>query len=140
MNHRHLQDIAKFAAGLVTFDLLTLIWYAQNGRFPMHVLGMKFTSDIVVPGIIFDIALILILVHYGWHLGKIPRMRERSYLLVAGIVFGVVAAAHLLRLFSGTDLVVGDWAVPLWLSWIGVAVTTYLAYSSFTFAARMPKR
>jgi len=140
MNHRHLHDIAKFAAGLVAADLLSLIWFAQTGLFPIHLFGIKFTSAVVAPGIIFDIALLIVLIHYGWHLGKIPRMRERTYLLVAGALFTIVAAAHILRLFAGTSVRVAGWSVPLWLSWIGVAVTVYLAYSSFIFATRTHRR
>lgn len=140
MKHRHLHDIAKFAAGLVFADLVSLIWYAQAGMFPVSFMGVQFTTDIVVPGIVFDLALLLILIHYGWNIGKIPRMRERSYLVFAGVLFSLIAIAHLLRLFESIDIVIAGWVVPLWLSWFGVIVTSYLAYSSFVFATRMVRR
>ena len=140
MNHRNLQDIAKFAAGLVAADLMTLIWSAQSGIFPLQFLGMEITTDIIAPGIIFNLAALILLVHYGWHLGKIPRLRERTYLLLAGSIFLIVASAHLWRIFAGADLVIADWEVPLWLSWFGVAAATYLAYSSFIFVAKMGRK
>lgn len=134
MNKRSLQEIAKFAAGLVAADLITLVWVAQANLLPVHFMGLDFGPEMVVPGVIFDLALLLILIHYGWHVGKIPAPREHTYLLVAGAVFTVVAVAHLWRLFASADLVIVGWAVPLWLSWFGVAITAYLAYASFRFA------
>ena len=139
MNNKTLRKLAIFASGLAASDFIITIWFAQMGYFPVEFMGRMFTSDIVLPTLIFDAALFLILVHYGWHVGKIPAIRERSYLLIAGIVFSVVAAAHLLRVFLGIDLVIGTWAAPLWLSWFGLAVTTYLAYMSFRLAMRMKR-
>lgn len=140
MHHRNLQDLAKFAAGLVAADLMSLIWSLQAGVFPVQFLGIQFGSAIIAPSIVFDIALLLILIHYGWHLGKIPRVREGSYLVAAGVIFSIVAVAHLMRLFTSTDIVISGWEMPMWLSWFGVLVTSYLAYTSFVFAGRTGKR
>jgi hypothetical protein len=98
---------------------------------------MSVTSDMLLPSLIFDIALFLILVHYAWHVGKIPAMRERSYVFFVGCLFTLVAVIHLWRVFTGADLMIGEWDTPVWLSWFGVAVTAYLAYMSFHLAARM---
>lgn len=137
MKHRTLHDLAKFGAGLVLGDFLALVWFATHGVFPIDFLGLTFTEEIIWPALVFDAALFLALVHYGWHVGKIPALRERTYLLVAGTVFGVVAAAHLLRVFVGVDVAIAGWAVPLWLSWVGTAVTAYLSYASLRLAFRM---
>lgn len=137
MHHKTLHEIAKFGAGLIAADFLTIVWMANAGLFPIDFLGRTFTADIVLPAMVFDAALFLILVHYGWHIGKIPALRERTYLLFAGIVFGIVAVAHLMRVFLGVDLVIMDWSVPLWLSWVGTAVTAYLSYMSLRLAMRM---
>ena len=136
MSHQKLREIAKFASGLVVGDIISLLWFWSYGQFPVHVWGMRITNDILFPSVVFDIAILIILIHYGWHLGRIPRVKERSYMLVAGCIFSVVAAAHLLRLFTGGDIILFGWAVPLWLSWIPTVVATYLAYSSFHFATR----
>lgn len=136
MNKRSLQEIAKFAAGLVAADLIMLVWFATAGLLPIHFMGTTFGPDMVLPGAIFDLALLFILIHWGWHIGKIPAPREHTYLLVVGVIFAIVALAHLWRLFASADLVIVGWVVPLWLSWLGVAITAYMAYASFRFALR----
>ncbi len=137
MKNSSLHEVAKFAAGLVAADFLWLLWFSQQHLHGIAFFGMTVTSDMLLPNLIFDIALFIMLVHYAWHVGKIPAMRERSYIFVAGVIFTLVAFAHLWRIFTGADLQLGDWDVPVWLSWFGVAVTTYLAYMSFHIAARM---
>jgi hypothetical protein len=137
MRHRTLHELAKFGAGLVTGDLIMNVWVAYMGYYPITFLGFTFTEGIVLPSVVFDAALILILIHYGWNIGKIPALRERTYLLLVGAIFAIVAAAHLVRVFYAIDLVIMGYAVPLWLSWIGTAVVAYLSYMSFRLALRM---
>lgn len=134
-----MHEIAKFASGLVVGDFLSNAWLAYMGYYPIDFMGWTFTADMILPALVFDAALFLILVHYGWNIGKIPALRERSYLMLAGIIFTVVASAHVLRVFFNIDLVIMDWAAPLWLSWIGTAVAAYLAYMSFRLAMRMKR-
>ncbi|MDE2212987.1 MAG: hypothetical protein KGJ34_00390 [Patescibacteria group bacterium] len=140
MSYRGLREAAKFCAGIVTADLLTVLWMWSNNLFPFQIWGVTWTSSVVLPGVIFDLAVIIFLVHYGWHLGKIPRPRERTYLLVAGVIFTIIALAHLTRIFTQGSLVIFNWSVPLWLSWIGTIVTAYLAYASFHFATTRSRR
>lgn len=140
MRYHPLQEVAKLGAGLIAADFFWLLWFSQSNLRSASFFGMTATQDIVWPAIIFDIAVFLMLVHYGWNIGRIPQMRERTYVLVAGVIFTIVAAAHLYRLFTGADFVVMGWDAPLWLSWLGVAVATYLAYASFHFLGRMKKR
>ncbi len=138
MKHRFLRDSAKFLAGLVLGDFLTLWWLAAQGIWPVHFFGIIWSSQIVLPGLLFDAALFLMLVHYGWHVGKIPMFRERTYLVIAGAIFMVVAVVHLIRLFTGDiNLNILGWVVPLWISWIGVIVAGYLSYLSFSLAAKL---
>jgi hypothetical protein len=137
MNKRQLQEVSKFLAGLVAADIITLFWVAQAGLLPLQAFGMTITGDMLAPAFIFDLGLLVVLVHYGWHIGKIPMMRERGYMLVAAILFTIIAVAHLTRLFSSAQVSIVGWNVPLWLSWIGVLVTAYLAYTSFRLAARL---
>lgn len=139
MKHKIFHDLAKFGTGLIVADFIWLLWVANEGLFPIEFLGLTFTQDVLAPALVFDIALFFILVHYGWNIGKIPALRERVYLLVAGTVFGVVAVAHLMRIFFGADLTIGGWQAPLWLSWLGTAITAYLSYMSFRLAAHIKK-
>jgi hypothetical protein len=135
-HHHYLRELAKFASGLIVGDLLALWWFVASGSLPISFLGIEWSRADILPAIIFDVSLFIILVHYGWHIGKTPALRERTFLLIAGTLFGVIALAHLIRAFIGIDIVVLGWAVPLWLSWIGTAVAAYLSYMSFHLALR----
>ena len=58
-------------------------------------------------------------------------MGYKKYCLVSGIVFSLVALAHLLRIVDAMTIQVGDYAVPMWVSWIGLIVTAGLAFWAF---------
>jgi hypothetical protein len=55
-------------------------------------------------------------------------MTRKSFLLIAGAVFGVVAIAHLLRIALAVPVTIGEWAVPMWVSWPAVLVAGSLSY------------
>jgi hypothetical protein len=137
MKNSSLHEVAKFAAGVVAADFLWLLWFSQQHLNSVSFFGMSVTSEMLLPNLIFDIALFIMLVHYAWNIGRIPAMRERSYIFLAGCIFTFVAILHLWRVFTGVDLQLGDWDAPVWLSWFGVGVTTYLAYMSFTLVGRI---
>jgi len=101
----------------------------------MTFFGLTWTKDLIVPGMMLDAALFILLVHYGWNIGKIPTLRQRFYLKTTGTIFGIVAILHLIRIFSaGANLVLIGWVVPVWLSWVGVMIAGYLSYMSFRLA------
>jgi len=134
-HHKKLRGVAKFAAGLVLADLLAVIWLGITGYFPLEILGITFPATSVLPIAVFDVAMLIVLVHFGWHINlPIQSPKERNLLVLAGVVFGVVSLAHLLRLAFGWDIVIGSFYAPGWLSWVGVLITGYLSYSSFHFA------
>lgn len=58
-------------------------------------------------------------------------MTQHAFNLVAGTLFLTVALLHALRLLFGWHASIGGWIVPLWVSWAGVAVAGFLAYSAF---------
>lgn len=43
-------------------------------------------------------------------------------------VFVLVALGHLWRLVMGAEINVGEWGVPMWVSYLGVAIPGGLAY------------
>ena len=137
MKKSNLHEIAKLVAGLVLGDFLAVWWLWMHHGFPMSFLWMHVTGDAVAPTLVFDAALFILLVHYGWHIGKTPFLREKTYLVAAGALFGVVAAAHLVRIFTGADLVIMGWDAPIWLSWIGTVATAYLSYMSFHLSMKV---
>jgi len=44
-------------------------------------------------------------------------------LRIAGTVFGLVAVIHFLRILTGISVLIGDWILPLWINWMGLAGT-----------------
>ena len=48
--------------------------------------------------------------------------------LLAFIVFVLVALAHLLRVISGTVVVVGGMDIPQWVSMVGVIIPALIAW------------
>jgi hypothetical protein len=58
-------------------------------------------------------------------------MSQRSFLLVSAIVFTLVFLLHVLRLVYGWGAMIGGWTVPVWVSWIGVVVSGFLALEGF---------
>jgi hypothetical protein len=55
-------------------------------------------------------------------------MSLRSFSLVAGIIFTIIALLHFVRIIYGWDPVVEGWTVPKWLSWVALIVSGYLGY------------
>ena len=62
-------------------------------------------------------------------------MPPKMYATVSGILFALVALAHLVRLLTHSAFVVGGWSVPSWGSLVAVVVTGFLSYSGFRIAA-----
>jgi hypothetical protein len=54
-------------------------------------------------------------------------MDQKTFSLVAGLIFAVVALFHLVRVFEEWTLIVGDWSVPKWVSWVALVVAGALA-------------
>jgi hypothetical protein len=46
----------------------------------------------------------------------------RGYLLISGVIFGVVALVHLQRLVAPWPVVIAGWNVPVWVSVAAVIV------------------
>jgi hypothetical protein len=63
-------------------------------------------------------------------------MSDHAYSLVAGIVFLLVAIAHLLRMALGTPVVVQGVSIPMWASAIALVIAGFLSYEGFRFAGR----
>jgi hypothetical protein len=55
-------------------------------------------------------------------------MSNRTYIKTTGVIFTIIALAHLLRIINGTAVVLGTITIPILLSWIAVLVAGYLAY------------
>ena len=139
MSQKTLREVAKFGSGVVAADLATNIWFASSGVLPITTMGMTFTETMIWPAIVFDVAALAFLVHYAWKIGDIPSLRERSYLLLAGLVFTAVAIVHFARILFDVDVAIMGWDAPHWISWTASIATAYLAYMSFHIAMRLKR-
>jgi hypothetical protein len=57
-------------------------------------------------------------------------MSHRAFSLVAGLVFLIVAIAHLCRVLLGWTVLVNGWTVPIWVSVVAVVVAGFLAFEA----------
>jgi hypothetical protein len=64
-------------------------------------------------------------------------MAQRTFSLIAAAVFSLIALGHAIRLLFGWHVMVENVVVPVWISWIGLAVATYLAYQGFRSSRRI---
>jgi hypothetical protein len=61
---------------------------------------------------------------------------QRTFNVLASVIFAVVALLHLLRIYMGWPIVIGSWTAPMWVSWIGLIVAGGLSYSGLSLATR----
>ena len=58
-------------------------------------------------------------------------MGHKEYCAVSGVLFALVALAHLLRIAYGMPVQVDNYSVPMYVSWIGFIVPGALAVWAF---------
>lgn len=63
-------------------------------------------------------------------------MKGRPYLVVSGVIFGVVAVLHLLRVVNDWEFVLGPWSLPMWFSWFGMVGPTILCVWALRLLSR----
>jgi hypothetical protein len=62
-------------------------------------------------------------------------MDRKTFCMLAGIIFTLVALFHLVRIFMEWPVLIGDWFVPMWVSWVALIVAGGLALFGFRFTA-----
>ena len=65
-------------------------------------------------------------------------MKQKTFSMVAGVLFVLVAVGHALRISRGTLVIVDNVSIPMWVSWIGLVVAGYLAYEGIRLARKAP--
>ncbi len=60
-----------------------------------------------------------------------------TYYRVASSVFFVVGALHLLRIFNSWEAVIAGVVIPLWVSWVAVAIAWHLSIRGIMFVSKM---
>ena len=58
-------------------------------------------------------------------------MTRRRYFLVTAVIFSVVGLVHLVRIAFELEAEIGGWSVPMWVSWLALAVSPVFAYYGF---------
>ncbi len=66
-------------------------------------------------------------------------MTQPAFNAIAGTVCLIIAVLHALRLFFGWHALIGGWTVPMWMSWVGLALARFLAYAAFSMKGSVPK-
>ena len=58
-------------------------------------------------------------------------MKQKTFTLTVGVVFSIIATLHVLRLLFGWEAIIGGWNVPLWVSWLAIVLSSFLACAAF---------
>ncbi len=61
---------------------------------------------------------------------------QKSYSLIAGLVFCLVAVGHLLRIVYSAPVHIADWTVPMWVSWPGLLVAGFLGITGLMLSRK----
>jgi hypothetical protein len=62
----------------------------------------------------------------------------RVYLQISGVLFGLIALAHLLRLFRHWPIDFAGYMVPLWASWLGLFLAGGLSIWALRLVRALP--
>jgi hypothetical protein len=63
-------------------------------------------------------------------------MDAKTFSLVAGVIFAVVALAHLARIILDWSVIIRDWSIPMWVSWVALVVAGGLALLGLRLSQR----
>lgn len=63
-------------------------------------------------------------------------MGSRPFTTFAAIIFAIIALAHLYRLFTNFQIILGSHTIPIWFSYAGVLIPGVLAYMLFRESRR----
>jgi hypothetical protein len=60
----------------------------------------------------------------------------KTFSLVAGVIFAVVAQFHLVRIVMDWSVIIGDWSIPTWVSWVALIVAGGLSLLGLRLSQR----
>ena len=63
-------------------------------------------------------------------------MSQKTFSLVAGLIFLLIAVMHVLRLAFRWEVALNGWVVPLWVSGVAIVITAYLAFEGLKLGGR----
>src|ERR1700674_3340503 len=59
---------------------------------------------------------------------------QRTFSLNTAVIFLLITFLHAIRLLRGWQVTIKGAVVPIWISWIALAIAAYLAYEGFRLA------
>jgi len=63
-------------------------------------------------------------------------MTQKTFSLIASLIFLVIALGHLSRLVFRVSVLLGGWSVPFWVNVVDLLVFAYLALEGFLLAKK----
>ena len=63
-------------------------------------------------------------------------MSQRTFSLVAGLLFLLIVVMHVLRLAFKWEAVLNGWPVPMWVSAVALVIAAYLAFEGLKLSRR----
>jgi len=63
-------------------------------------------------------------------------MNQKTFVSVVSVIFLLAALVHVARLALGWQVAVNMWAVPMWVSWVAILITGFLAFEGFRLSRR----
>ena len=61
----------------------------------------------------------------------------KLFTLTMGALFSLIAVGHALRLLFGWQVTIDGRLIPMWLSWVGIAIAAFLAYQGFRLSRKL---
>ena len=65
-------------------------------------------------------------------------MSPKAFSLTAGVIFLLIAVAHIVRVAVAAEWIVEGRTIPMWVSWVAMFLAGYLAYQGFRLARKSP--
>jgi len=62
---------------------------------------------------------------------------QKTMLYIAGVIFILVATAHVVRLLLEVEILINGWVLPLWFCMLGAVVPVILAWLCFRAIKRL---
>jgi uncharacterized membrane protein len=66
-------------------------------------------------------------------------MTHQTFSLNSAVIFLLITFLHAIRLLRGWQVTIEGAVVPIWISWIALAIAAYLAYEGFRLAKTKTK-
>jgi len=63
-------------------------------------------------------------------------MNQKTFSLVTGLIFLLIAVIHVLRLAFKWEAVLNGWVVPMWVSAVALLIAAYLAFEGLKLSRR----